>query len=40
MKYDTTGGVPTRDGAYQKLMRHLSEAADSAPKFEAVILTV
>ena len=30
MKYDTTGGVPTRDGAYQKLMWHLSEAADQA----------
>ena len=29
-KYDTTGGIPTRDGAYTKLMWHLSEAADQA----------
>ena len=29
-KYDTTGGIPARDGAYQNLMWHLSEAADQA----------
>ena len=29
-KYDTTGGIPTREGAYLKLMHHLSEAADQA----------
>ena len=29
-KYDTTGGIPTRDGAYLKLMHHLSEAADQS----------
>lgn len=29
-KYDTTGGIPTRDGAYSKLTWHLREAADQA----------